>query len=178
MNVCFAAPSTIPTRGNASKRLRARNDVDGEDSGSIQKKKRRLRLDLITSRLSRPYAVPTTNIAGTFKMVKWIRRVRLGKTGLRKVASMNWTRLRRIERIDADQNTTIEQQFESFESLETLEELEGHEDEHQTAFWKLRSPSHSQSSAGLSNYAAIDLDGDPYDEQSFNCNANNTAGFL
>lgn len=46
----------------ALKRQRSLADVEGEDSSENQRKKRRLRLELITSRLSRPYASPNTNI--------------------------------------------------------------------------------------------------------------------
>ena len=171
----FAPPPTIPVVRNTSKRLRARNDVDWEDSGDIQKKKRRLRLDLITSRLSRPYAVPTTNIVGPFKFVKWTRGMRLGKTALRKVASMNWARLRCVEKTNTDRTVTSEQQFESFESLEDLEDQE---EEHQKTGLKFRQPLLLQSSPGLSNYEAIDLDGDPYDDQSFSCTDKQTASFF
>lgn len=46
----------------ALKRQRSLADVEGDDSSEKQRKKRRLRLELITSRLSRPYASPNTNI--------------------------------------------------------------------------------------------------------------------
>ncbi|KAL8718334.1 MAG: hypothetical protein Q9225_004513 [Loekoesia sp. 1 TL-2023] len=44
------------------KRHRSETDVDGEDSINSQRKKRRLRFDLVTSRLSKPYATPATHI--------------------------------------------------------------------------------------------------------------------
>lgn len=46
----------------APKRRRALHDVDGPYTGSLGCKKRRLRRDLITSRLSRPYSSPATHI--------------------------------------------------------------------------------------------------------------------
>ncbi|KAJ8064970.1 hypothetical protein OCU04_007274 [Sclerotinia nivalis] len=55
----FASPS-LPYR---SKRARALSDVDGNGNFVEEgRKKRRLRLHLVTSRLSRPFSVPATNI--------------------------------------------------------------------------------------------------------------------
>lgn len=44
------------------KRKRPLSDVDGVDTANLPVKKRRLRLHLITSRLSRPFSVPATHI--------------------------------------------------------------------------------------------------------------------
>ncbi|KAK2605745.1 hypothetical protein N8I77_008560 [Diaporthe amygdali] len=59
----FTPPERPPdlTR-TAPKRRRALHDVDGPFTGSLGCKKRRLRRDLITSRLSRPYSSPATHI--------------------------------------------------------------------------------------------------------------------
>ncbi|KAI3399481.1 hypothetical protein diail_6743 [Diaporthe ilicicola] len=59
----FTSPERPPdlTR-TAPKRRRALHDVDGPYTGSLGCKKRRLRRDLITSRLSRPYSSPATHI--------------------------------------------------------------------------------------------------------------------
>ncbi|ROV90100.1 hypothetical protein VMCG_09775 [Cytospora schulzeri] len=46
----------------ASKRRRAIHDVDGPHTGTLGCKKRRLRRELITSRLSRPFSSPATHI--------------------------------------------------------------------------------------------------------------------
>ncbi|KAI2615237.1 hypothetical protein GGR54DRAFT_303606 [Hypoxylon sp. NC1633] len=54
------ATSTLPLR--PTKRRRALHDVDGPGTGSLACKKRRLRLDLVTSRLSQPYSWPATHI--------------------------------------------------------------------------------------------------------------------
>ncbi len=51
-----------PVSPTALKRQRSPADVEGDGSSEKQRKKRRLRLELITSRLSRPYASPNTNI--------------------------------------------------------------------------------------------------------------------
>ncbi|KAF9878072.1 hypothetical protein CkaCkLH20_04648 [Colletotrichum karsti] len=44
------------------KRRRADSDVDGPHTSALSSKKRRLRLHLITSRLSQPYSLPATHI--------------------------------------------------------------------------------------------------------------------
>jgi len=60
----YPAPSIAPepVSPTALKRQRSLADVEGDGSSEKQRKKRRLRLELITSRLSRPYASPNTNI--------------------------------------------------------------------------------------------------------------------
>ncbi|CAD6444287.1 1f57906d-c9c8-4f46-8503-38a1268884cc [Sclerotinia trifoliorum] len=56
----FFAPASLPYR---YKRARPLSDVDGKGNSVEEgRKKRRLRLHLITSRLSRPFSVPATNI--------------------------------------------------------------------------------------------------------------------
>ncbi|KAI1393292.1 uncharacterized protein F4822DRAFT_6682 [Hypoxylon trugodes] len=56
----FPPPSTLAIR--PQKRGRALNDVDGPGTGGLSCKKRRLRLRLVTSRLSQPYSWPATHI--------------------------------------------------------------------------------------------------------------------
>ncbi|KAI0901842.1 hypothetical protein F4806DRAFT_16029 [Annulohypoxylon nitens] len=56
----FAVPSALALR--AEKRGRALNDVDGPGTGELSCKKRRLRLHLVTSRLSQPFSWPATHI--------------------------------------------------------------------------------------------------------------------
>jgi len=60
------------------------------------KKKRRLRLTLITSRLSQPFSAPATNIVdrGISKIAIWAKERRLDKDVLRKAAIMNRLQLR------------------------------------------------------------------------------------
>ncbi|KAI0382785.1 hypothetical protein F5Y04DRAFT_43689 [Hypomontagnella monticulosa] len=55
-----SAPSTLTLR--PAKRGRALHDVDGPGTGALSCKKRRLRLHLVTSRLSQPYSWPATHI--------------------------------------------------------------------------------------------------------------------
>ena len=68
-NVCstastYQAPSIAsePVSPTALKRQRSLADIEGDGSSEKQRKKRRLRLELITPRLSQPYASPNTNI--------------------------------------------------------------------------------------------------------------------
>lgn len=63
----FASSSTLSATSKSRKLLkrpRSAEGIDGDDE-VLQRKKRRLRLELVTSRLSRPYADPATHIGGT-----------------------------------------------------------------------------------------------------------------
>lgn len=74
------------------KRRRLSSDVDGNGEQSPgAKKKRRLRLLLITSRLSPPFSIPATYIVsrGTSKIAVWARQRALGRWFLRKAAILN-----------------------------------------------------------------------------------------
>ncbi|KAF2489912.1 hypothetical protein BU16DRAFT_441880, partial [Lophium mytilinum] len=86
------APHHLTT--TPQKRSRALTDVDGEYS-CVEKKKRRLRLFLITSRLSQPFSAPATNIVdrGSSKIAVWAKQKALGRNLLRKAAILN--RIRR-----------------------------------------------------------------------------------
>jgi hypothetical protein len=82
----------LPRRSvaDSKKRGRAAADVDGEHS-CVQKKKRRLRLFLITSRLSPQYSHPATNIVdkGSSKIAVWVKQKAVGRNLLRKAAVLN-----------------------------------------------------------------------------------------
>ncbi|KAF1936429.1 hypothetical protein EJ02DRAFT_304748, partial [Clathrospora elynae] len=102
-----------PPASRPKKRSRAVADIDGEHS-CMQKKKRRLRLFLITSRLSPQFSHPATNIVdrGNSKIAVWAKQKGLGRNLLRKAAILNGIRRRKIsarevhggcERILADQ---------------------------------------------------------------------------
>lgn len=86
----------LPRSGSSEsrKRGRAAADVDGEHS-CLHKKKRRLRLFLITSRLSPQFSHPATNIVdrGSSKIAVWAKQKNLGRNLLRKAAILN--RIRR-----------------------------------------------------------------------------------
>lgn len=66
----------------------------------MRKKKRRLRLFLITSRLSLPFSSPATNIVdrGSSKIAVWAKQKALGRNLLRKAAILNRIRRRALER--------------------------------------------------------------------------------
>jgi len=85
------SPSVKPTFRKFLKRSRPQDDVVDEDDQS-QRKKRRLRLNLVTSRLSRPYATPATHIIGTkaWRVGAWARQRFAGGKLLRKAAILNW----------------------------------------------------------------------------------------
>jgi hypothetical protein len=80
------------------KRARPVTDVDGENSSGFHKKKRRLRLVLITSRLSPVFSQPATYIVdrGSSKIAVWAKQKALGRNLLRKAAILNCKRLRDI----------------------------------------------------------------------------------
>ncbi|KAL9119709.1 MAG: hypothetical protein Q9187_003736 [Circinaria calcarea] len=87
----FPKAQSPTSQRDSPKRIRPRADVDGEGSEDAQNKKRRLRLDFITSRLSRPYALPTTHIAsrGQPRIAMWARQKAPGKNVLYKAAIIN-----------------------------------------------------------------------------------------
>ncbi|EDU48388.1 predicted protein [Pyrenophora tritici-repentis Pt-1C-BFP] len=86
-----------PTQSRPGKRSRAIADIDGEHS-CTQKKKRRLRLVLITSRLSPQFSHPATNIVdrGSSKIAVWAKQKALGRNLLRKAAILNGIRRRNM----------------------------------------------------------------------------------
>ncbi|CAG5181329.1 uncharacterized protein ALTATR162_LOCUS9708 [Alternaria atra] len=94
MNLTFRP--RLPLCGSR-KRSRAVADIDGEHS-CVQKKKRRLRLFLITSRLSPQFSHPATNIVdrGSSKIAVWAKQKALGRNLLRKAAILNGVRRRLI----------------------------------------------------------------------------------
>jgi len=95
LHFSFDRPKPVPVFTTGSfKRRRALSDVDGD--GNEGRKKRRLRLYLITSRLSRPFSQPATNIVnrGVSKIAVWGKNKALGRNVLRKAAIMNAVRLR------------------------------------------------------------------------------------
>ncbi|KAI9872147.1 MAG: hypothetical protein M1830_002020 [Pleopsidium flavum] len=98
--------STKPPLGHRRpKRSRPLTDIDGEGSEHVRKKKRRLRLDLITSRLSRPYSAPPSHIIsrGTSKIALWAKQKALGRNLLRKAAIMNRVRQRVVAAKEVEQ---------------------------------------------------------------------------
>ncbi|OJD31230.1 uncharacterized protein BKCO1_510003 [Diplodia corticola] len=83
------------------KKKRKRTDNDAASAGPIRKK-RRLRLTLITSRLSQPFAVPATHIAGRgpSRIAAWAKQQKKapwGRALLRKAATLNRATRRSVE---------------------------------------------------------------------------------
>ncbi|KAL6721779.1 hypothetical protein ACLMJK_000884 [Lecanora helva] len=76
---------------NSLKRSRSEDETSRDESSGPKRKKRRLRLDLVTSRLSRPYADPATHIIGTkaWRLGPWARQRFAGGKLLRKAAVFN-----------------------------------------------------------------------------------------
>lgn len=87
----FSLPTCTTT---PRKRFRPVADVDGEHSSGQHKKKRRLRLLLITSRLSLPFSQPASNIVnrGSSKIALWAKQKSSGRNLLRKAAIINRVR--------------------------------------------------------------------------------------
>lgn len=103
----FKFEASPPARPDV-KRARAIADVDGPNTASLSCKKRRLRLDLITSRLSQPFSLPATHILNReaiasgdkrfLKMATHVEMVRRGwdlnhsASSFRRFALLNMTR--------------------------------------------------------------------------------------
>jgi len=99
---CFENKPAAREKSRPFKRRRPLWDVDG--SASIGKKKRRLRLNLITSRLSRPFSAPASNIVnrGFSRIAAWAKGRKPDKNELRKAAIMNRVR-QRLDSMKASQ---------------------------------------------------------------------------
>ncbi|MCJ1371993.1 hypothetical protein MMC20_003214 [Loxospora ochrophaea] len=160
-----AAPAPI----QSPKRTRARADVDGEGSEDAENKKRRLRRDLVTSRLSRPYATPTTHIVShaTPKRLIGPQRRPPARYLLRKAAIMN-----RIRRKNAEAKAVGAKQ------VEISRKPPSHQLPHETSLHLTTAGAHCAKEEGLphnhdppipsplgpSNYDALDEE-DPFDEE-------------
>jgi len=153
----FDRPLSGPVPSNRPfKRRRALSDVDGD--GNEGRKKRRLRLHLITSRLSRPFSQPASNIVnhGISRVAVWGARNKThNKTVLRKAAIMNRVRMS----MDAAKD---------FMRLEQ-EQSKGRMSLRQIVIQKPRCNDMPlpPSPLGLSAYDALDLEddiSDPYEE--------------
>ncbi|KAG0648645.1 hypothetical protein D0Z07_4907 [Hyphodiscus hymeniophilus] len=149
----FDRPISALPANRPFKRRRALSDVDGD--GNEGRKKRRLRFIFCTSRLSRPFSQPATNIVnrgvGT-KIAIWGKSRALGRNLLRKAAIMNRVRLR----MDAAKDFMRQQEQKSRETLALREIV-------------VQKPRHHDlplppSPLGLSNYDALDLEDEFADE--------------
>lgn len=142
------------------KRPRYKTDVDGERSAHLQSKKRRLLRDLITSRLSKPFAAPSTFINGRSGLRIPMRDHQRGLTQnvLRKLALLNWAQQRTTGKIVQDNMLRRNVRFRDQQRKSKTES---------GAVKKIRSDHSAAASLqplGLSNYEALDQEGDPYAE--------------
>jgi hypothetical protein len=124
------------------KRSRAVADIDGEHS-CLQKKKRRLRLFLITSRLSPQFSHPATNIVdrGSSKIAVWAKQKSLGRNLLRKAAILNHIRRGSVAprgaRIGFSPNTDAESRRSSTTSTSSHVWMEQEREQEELALAKL-----------------------------------------
>ena len=102
---CSAILEIKQERNKGVKRSRPLADVDGEGYERTRAKKRRLRLNLITSPLSRPYASPPTHIIdrGASKIAVWAKQKALGRNVLRKSAILNSMKCKAVAAQEAEQ---------------------------------------------------------------------------
>jgi hypothetical protein len=156
----FDFPSfSIAPPSRPLKRSRALSDVDYNGSGSEGRKKRRLRLYLITSRLSRPFSEPASNIKLSVRRTRSNKKNthrgnQSGRHLLRKAAILNRFRLR----MDAARDFwKIYTKKESAEVLD-LREIAAERQKQRWNEIELR-----PSPLGLSNYDALDLEDDLFD---------------
>ena len=155
LKLSFDGPISVPPTNRPFKRRRALSDVDG--GGTEGRKKRRLRLHLITSRLSRPFSQPASNIVnrGISKIAIWgAKNKTAGKSVLRKAAIMNRVRIR----MDAAKDFMRLEQERSREKMSLRQIV-------------IRKPGCHEppppSPLGLSAYDAFDLEddiSDPYED--------------
>lgn len=167
--------STIQDSNSQSllKRHRPETDVDGEGSVDVQKKKRRLRLDLVTSRLSQPYATPTTHIISRIsrRPRAWTSPRVPVRSPLRRAAILNAIRIQRMPAKqfgpkEVDLLTGLNSQKESdrtefdltTQGVRTPRGPMPKDDSPQHPLPTLPSP------LGPSNYEALDEYDDPFEE--------------
>ena len=93
----FSLPPTGPRAQQSLKRQRSLDSQDCEVDGLNPRKKRRLRLGLVTSRLSEPYATPPTFIPVRrgVRTGVWARQRITGRNLLRKAAIFNIIAMKR-----------------------------------------------------------------------------------
>jgi len=142
------------------KRRRPLWDVDG--GTIVGKKKRRLRLNLVTSRLSRPFSVPASNIInrGISKIAIWAKSLRSDQNVLRKAAIMNRIRMNLVAaKAVAHRESEISHEKRALGALMSPK----------ARSYEVLPPS----PLGLSNYDALDLEDEDFeDEGGDGCNSN------
>ncbi|KAK3400877.1 hypothetical protein B0T20DRAFT_154102 [Sordaria brevicollis] len=80
----------VPPRPSL-KRARPSTDVDGHNTSPLPCKKRRLRLNFVTSRLSQPFSLPATHILNRESILKGDKRLRsIAAAANRRMAMAGW----------------------------------------------------------------------------------------
>ncbi|KAK3494216.1 uncharacterized protein B0T23DRAFT_394379 [Neurospora hispaniola] len=81
----------VLARPKSLKRSRPCTDVDGHNTAPLPCKKRRLRLNLVTSRLSHPFSLPATHILNRESILKGDKRLRsIAAAANRRMAMAGW----------------------------------------------------------------------------------------
>jgi hypothetical protein len=139
------------------KRGRPLSDVDGETPEAGSKKKRRLRLFLITSRLSLPFSAPPTHIVdrGPSKIAVWAKQKALGRNLLRKTAIMNQVRKMQVAAREVQQRQMEIARQEFLRHQSCIAQIP------RRAYLPL-----PPSPLGLSNYDALDLEDEAYTDEN------------
>ncbi|KAL9079574.1 MAG: hypothetical protein Q9157_001571 [Trypethelium eluteriae] len=141
------------------KRGRSADDVDGDATAFFASKKQRLHLQLFTSRLSTPYAAPSSYIVGQgdSKIAVWAKQRGFGVESqgrdLRRVASINMMKKR-----VSNENHAAGLKNSTEETLQGLQRRP-HARPHSVPPFAI-----PPSPLGVSNYTALD-DEDPFSEQ-------------
>jgi len=155
------------------KRIRALADIGDQPSGP--KKKRRLRLLLITSRLSRPFSTPATHIVdrGSSKIAVWAKQKHLVPQALRKAAIMNRVRRKTLEReawLRKDSGISVGEDERAGVRKAVLGNMgiAGPNGFGRSAPAR-KTVEHSLSPLGLSNYDALDDEDGFYDDEHQYC---------
>ena len=177
-------PAARRMQSESRKRGRPLADVDGDYHGITRTKKRRLRLFLITSRLSRPFSSPPTHIIdrGYSKIAVWAKQKSLGRNLLRKAAIMNRVKKLAIAAREVEQKQ-LELARQAFMSVLESSLLQPHPrsgrpadtsySRHHASLVQIPRRQYiplPPSPLGLSNYAALDLEDDIYDDDDDDCN--------
>ena len=133
------------------KRVRSSDDVDGIGTSMSQSKKQRLRLQLFTSRLSTPYAAPSSYIAGPGenKIAALAKQKALGwesrEGNLRRVAGMNSIKKQLTDEVGYLTTRSVPEDI--------LLDLQWQDPSKTLQSYNLVTP---PSPLGISNYAALD----------------------
>lgn len=111
----FSPAPLRPTEPAAPRSLKRSRPLPDGGEGSCRKK-RRLRLVLITSRLSRPFSSPSSHIVdrGLSKIAVWAKQKSLGRNLLRKAAIMNRIRKHAAAAVRASDQRKLEAARQAF----------------------------------------------------------------